>query len=72
MPFFETAAINGKDVSIPFRKIAEMVNKNLGTSSLAAMPTSLSGASGAMTLSQADDALRLEQAQQKKKMGCKC
>ena len=72
IPYFETCATQNQNVEAVFRQMAEtQAAKSAASAGSFDMPTSLGGASGAMTLSAKDDASRTEQKKtEKKKKKC--
>ena len=67
--YFETSALNGLGVDPVFKRSAELTAT--GDSMEYGMPTSLSGAGGAMKLDAADNQARtLQQQEEKKKKKC--
>lgn len=72
IPYIETCATQNQKVEDVFRQMAEtQAAKSAAGAGSFDMPTSLGGASGAMTLSANDDAKRTEdKAVQKKKKKC--
>ena len=66
--YIETSAINGTNVETVFRKAAELTAA--GDSMDFGMPTSLSGAGGAMKLDPAVNFPNQPDLNQKKKKGC--
>ena len=72
MVHFQTSAVNGSNVVQAFDKLGiEGAKQSMGDDSDMSMPTSLSGAAGAMKLDPKDDRDRTEK-QAKKKKKCKC
>ena len=72
IPYVESCATQNQNVEAVFRQIAEIhAAKSASSGASFDMPTSLSGASGAMTLSANDDNKRTEQKKiEKKKKKC--
>ena len=69
--YFETNALTGEGVDAAFTKTAELAMAQTAQNDDAGLPTSLSGAAGAITISPTTEAEATEEKKKKKKK-CKC
>ena len=70
-PYYETCASNGEGVENLFQNTGKKAMENAKSNDDDFMPSSLSGASGAIKLDRETEA-KAEEEQKKKKKKCKC